>query len=122
MSVRMQKDQRNYAIQRVQIIAQQKCNIIADVDKDIKLTEETLNSIEYAKLFNVGKLPRLKVTRIYDHTSARNLFVFPKIKVDPKIKKKQDAVHKEEMHIVDQIMLGDVETALALINNFENRR
>ncbi len=117
----MQKDQRDYAIRRVQDISYAKCCEIDNTDQDLRLNKESLDSRAYAKLFNAGKLPKIKnIDQIYGHTSARNLFEFPEIKVDPKIQVKKEKIGDEEIRIIDQIMLGALEVALKLITDFEN--
>lgn len=123
----MNQQQKNYAMNRVDSILEKKTSKISR--EKFKTKAKELNNLQMIELIRSGKVKlkskdKIIKMRSWDTDSIKHVFDFSKY-ITKEIfdhegyNKKINPYVKEAQKIKDQLMLGDAEEAIRLINKFE---
>lgn len=118
----MNHEQKKYAMQRVCDVANQKKN---DAKQKFQIEAETLTDSARVDLIYQGKVKLLSRDKIQDqYTDLADAFDFSKFEVKSGFKTGYDAIisliNKTAQDAKDQIMLGDCDEALKLIQKLDS--
>lgn len=125
----MKPSQQKYVVKRVEAITARKREIIKKEER-IKYKEYTLQEIQDNILNEVfAPIDCSMETHTYQNTDGvhlSRLFYLPDFTYSttysPKLEEREDALTKETNKLIDQIMLGDSDEALKLIQVFEEQQ
>ncbi len=117
----MNRDQKKYAFERINIAAKEKLNLSKD---KYRIEEKRLQDRERIDLIFKGKVSLLPRGEIHDYTDLADSYDFSKYEIKggfaPGYEKIVSLINETAQKAKDQIMLGDCEEALKLIKELEN--